>query len=520
MSKIEPIGQVFRELKNDYSAARASRFRRVRSGVPVNGSGADYHYRNDSDYLKIMEYARDMDRNDVIIGQTVDRAVVNTVQGGIGLDIETGDTAINEILTSMWNDWKASPDRVDVAGVFNFSQLEHLMLRARFIDGDIFVLPTNEGSLQIFESHRVRTPNFTKKTVVHGVEMDSRRRRKAYYITRESLDPHSVIKLGDVEVIPARDEDGYQNVFHLFDPKRISQTRGVSVLAPIFDQAGMFEDINFAKLVQQQVVSCITIFREMESGFGPDYPGNKTSTGTKEAWGTGERIIEGIAPGLEIRGRAGEKLHGFSPNVPNAEFFPHVRMMLQIIGCNLGMPLVMVLLDASETNFSGYRGAVEQARMGFHRNQRMMVDQFNRPVYLWKVREFLRTDAALRRASTKAGINIFGHRWNPPVWPYIEPSKDAAADEKRLSANLISPRRLHAERGRDFDEIAREIVEDRQQFIAQAIEAAKALNEANPEAKVDWREIAGYAPLKISAQAAREDSEQAEGNKPKEDENE
>ena len=70
----------FDGMRADYEAAkRSSRFQRRRRGVPTMGAGADYHYASESDYLWMQEAARDIYRNDVVVGQITDRAVVNTI---------------------------------------------------------------------------------------------------------------------------------------------------------------------------------------------------------------------------------------------------------------------------------------------------------------------------------------------------------------------------------------------------------------------------------------------------------
>jgi len=132
---------------------------------------------------------------------------------------------------------------------------------------------------------------------------------------------------------------------------------------------------DWQKLVQQQVVSCFAIFRErsIDNDSEEDVATGELST-EQLADGT-SRTLEGIAPGMELTGRPGEKLQGFSPNVPNAEFFQHVRLILTLVGVNLGLPLCIVMLDGSETNFSGWRGALDQAKMGFRHNQRWLIDR-------------------------------------------------------------------------------------------------------------------------------------------------
>jgi len=369
--------------------------------------------------------------------------------------------------------------------------MEWAVLRARMVDGDVFAIGTEDGGLQFMEAHRCRTPTRVKRAnLVHGVEMTGLRRPVQYWFTREDLDPFKATLTKDFVQYPAFDDDGYRVVFHVKSPKRVTQTRGVTVLAPIFDIATYIDDINFAKLVQQQVASCFAVFHEFDIGSesGPDTQTGERETETLSDGST--RTIEGVSPGMHVWGEAGEKLQGFSPNVPNAEYFQQVRLIAMIISVNLGMPLVLSLLDASETNFSGWRGAVDQARMGFKLNQTQQRRQFNAPVYVWKVRQWLAEDAALRKAAGKSKVRILNHKWQAPTWPYIEPLKDASADLLRVRNGLISPRRLHAERGREWEEIARELVEDNAMAIAGAMKAAAALNATAPEGQqVHWREL-------------------------------
>ena len=489
-----PVGLASRlsEFRNDYAAARESRFKKRRTGINLMGSGADYHFRAEADYLKTIEYARDMDRNDAIVGQMVDRAVLNTVQNGFTCDPQTGDAAVDKRLYELFEEWANDPQACDSQGEMTFADMQEHVLRSRFVDGDCFALPRDDGTLQIVEAHRCRSQfvnragwvgkvfGVTKlaplnSAVVLGVELDDDRRRLNYWFTSDDIDLNSTTP-PTATPYPAFDADGEPQVFHVYDPKRITQTRGVTAFAPVFEMLGLFDDLNFAKIVQQQIVSCIAFIREKPIDFKGGSAGQLGPRETEEMSDGVERLIEDIAPGIILEGRPGEKISGFSPNVPNSEFFPHVRLILQLVGVNLGMPLVMLLMDASETNFSGWRGAVDQARMGFLRNQRWLKDRFNHRVYRWKVRQFIDEDEEIGAAFEKLGEKLFAVRWNAPRWPYIQPLQDAQADELRLKARLTSPRRMHNDRGQDVDEIVAETVADNAVAIRLALTEAKAIS--------------------------------------------
>ncbi len=488
----------FADLRADYAAARSNRMRRSRTGIPLIGAGADYHYRSESDLFRIMEYARDMDRNDCVIGQMVSRAVDNAIQSGMTLDVDTGDAGLDKQISNAWAAWSCDPRACDEAWQLSFPEMEWAILRQQLVDGEIFVLPVDSGRLQLIEAERLRTPSGKNipvlgagEALVCGVHLAANRKRLNYCFTKDALDPCRGVTINtEFDIRAAYTEQGEPRVLHIYNPKRVSQTRGVSAFAPIFDVAGMFEDINFAKLVQAQIVSCFTIFRERPEAFAGGVPGLTGEASTETLADSTTRTIQGIAPGLELSGAAGEKLHGFSPAVPNAEYFDHVKLMLRIISVNFGLPLEVALLDPSQSNFSSWRGSIDQARIGFRRNQAALIARFHEPVYRWFVQRLLSQDNAMLRMAGRNGISVFGHKWNPPRWPYIEPLKDAQADLLRLSGTLISPRRLHAERGEEWAEVAAETIEDNAKAIvmakARAAEINSAISDGNP---VHWREL-------------------------------
>jgi capsid protein len=74
-------------LRSDYRAAKETRFQSRLVGVDPAGSGADYHYANEAQFLRLRERARDYQRNDCIVGQAVRRLTANVVKDGFTLDV-------------------------------------------------------------------------------------------------------------------------------------------------------------------------------------------------------------------------------------------------------------------------------------------------------------------------------------------------------------------------------------------------------------------------------------------------
>jgi lambda family phage portal protein len=495
-STLEANGSVveqFSKLRNDYDAARPSIYRRTRPGILPMGTGADWHTRIEILYFSMMELSRDLFRNNVVVGQGIRRFVSNVIQDGFHPDPQTGSTELNGFLAEQWDEWTENADQCDIMGENTFHDMEGLLLQNTVVDGDIFVIPTENGSLQMMEGHRCRRPSRMRKNVVHGVELDENRKRLAYYFTQDNIPlAQQAIRLADMTRIPARDKFGNRQVHHIYRPDRATQTRGISSLAPVADTAGMGDDLFFAQLVKAQVASCYAILREYKEGHSaPAIPGQTGEMKSNVRPDGSTRRIEGTAPGMEYFGYEGETLKGFSPNVPNQEFFQHAMLILTFISINLDMPLAVFLLDPTKTNFSGWRGAMDQARLRFRSFQKWLIQHFHRPVYLWKCREWITKNPTGRRLAAKNGVQPLKHEWHRPNWPYIEPMKDRMAKTIGVKDGQISPRRSAAEDGLDYKVIVDESVEDNSYRICKALDAAKIINEkySDLQMPVHWREL-------------------------------
>ena len=513
--KPKNLASVFDQFKADYAMSKQSRFVRRRTGLAPAGGTADYHYRNESKYYEDMEKARDMDRNDCIVAQIMDRSTENEVQEGFTLDVKTGDKAIDADLKVYWNEYSNDAEQCDIAGEFTFHDMEHHVTRSAKLDGDMWALGLENGQLQLLEGHTIQTTSRINNVVL-GVEIDQYRRKQKVYVRRDGTDPYD--QKTTAEPVSIYDANGQRVVFQVYNPRRVTMTRGVTALAQIFEISAMFEDTQFATLVQRQVLSCFAVFRSQQFNPQGDSPPSvdgygESSTETTES---GTRYIEGVSPGMEIIGAPGEALEGFSPNVPGGQFFEHTRLLLQIIGVNLGLPLCLVLMDGSETNFSGWRGAVDEARKGWKCNQLNLISRFHTPVWKWKVRQLMDMDPALAAAAERSDVNIFAHKWNPPAWRYIEPLTDAQGDSWRIQNALTSPRRLHAERGAEWEEVADEIVTDNATAIIaakkQAMEINQQLDDGQP---VHWRELISL-PMPNGLQMTMQDPQLIETQRGKE----
>lgn len=461
-----------------YSAAKPSEFRRVRTGL---GGEADSHLGSELDYWRVREYVRDMDRNDAIPGPLTDRAVTLCLGTGVAMDPQTGQARLDAEIRRRWTMWGEDPFLFDAGAKWDFATMERLGLRHAFLDGDAFGVPQNEGPragrVQFLEGDRIAGSDATGK-VLHGIEQDLELGNVvAYHALKRRPDTRRfsgfrvpAFTSENYLRIPAFDEDGRPRVWHILDPRRATQGRGITRFRGVFDELGMWGDILYAATEAHQVAACIPAFITSSSDvlFGP----RETRTEQRGLGSSTTPSYEELAPGTIPRLRPGEAISGVTGAGPPPNLAEHLRLLGRVIALALDLPYTLAFLDTGPTTFHGYRGELDQAKRAARWVQRWYPNCWHRPMYAWWLRREL---PALVADGFADEINaadrertLFRVRPQPPAWPYVEPKTDAEADILRVREGLGSPRQILGEGGRDFDDTVDEAIADRASAIRKA----------------------------------------------------
>lgn len=517
------MADLFGAMRSEYQAGQRTKYSKVWSGLPSSGAGADHHYRSESQYLKLMEIGRHFLRDDPIVRPGIKRLTSNVMQEGFNPEADTGDDVLDQELNERWKEWASEPDLCDISARHDFATMESLAFESIITDGDILTVLMDSGHLRWFEAHRARTPRNTTRDVVHGFRLDNFRKPIEVWLTKEDLNPwESLDRVSDVNKVAMRDEGGNRKVLHCLFPDRFSQTRGITAIAPVVDTAGMFDDIQLAKLIQQKAVSAFALIRKRPIESLDDGTGSEDGeTDLDEIAQQVDATFRQLGAGMMIDGLPGEDWQSFSSNIPNPEYFQHAMLILTVVAINLDLPLPVLLLDPQKSNFSSWRGAIDQARTRFIQMQSWLVTRFHRPVWQWKVRQWMREDRAIDRAGLKSNINVLRHKWHPPRWDYIEPLKDAQADSHQLQHFLNSPSRLQARRGRRFEDVASEMARDSGRLVRLFIAEAEAIKSEFPQIEnpPTWQDLMQVYSGKIATSGGQpppEDPEDPEGEDAKE----
>jgi capsid protein len=528
----EGFHQVIGDTLSQWAAAKESRFKRERD-LPVNGAGADYHFSSETDYYRVGEYARSMERDDAIVRPALLRASYLSVGDGFAFKPDSGNKKYDLAWWEDMQEWMSNPALCDMSGENHFGEMTRIIMQSSLRDGDIWPLAVsvdndNDIRLQLIEAHQIRTPNgmaARERGIVLGVESDDFRKRRYAYVTGESpradqrFEEKDLVRKSIYRMVPGFGE--FRQFFQVYHPDRCSQTRGVSAMAPVFDVEGMIEDINFGKLVQQLMVSCVTWIHETNEA--SNLPGNGVSRlQSSMIVGNEDNLLDRMEPGAVFRTKPGEKMTGFSPSVPNPEYFEQLKVALTLFGNAIGLPLIILLMDASETNFSGWRGAFDQAKEGFMSNQTTVSRRFLCPMTNLRTAIRIKSGKLKVPKSLKSGYE-YRHTWGGRRWPFIQPVQDAMTAILRQRNLLASPRSVHAEMGQDFETTVDHTVNDNAYAIEAGFKKAKELNEkikteGDPDQpKVTWRDVISlptYDRVSMSFSDSADIANGGSGNKP------
>lgn len=519
-----PVSDAMGELAGGVRAARLGydrgdpRFEKHRPHLLSTGAGADYYAGSEHDRLQLIETTRDVARQNPLVRAALDRLATQVVKDGFAVNPQTGDAALDEVLRREWDAVSNDPSRFDASGRHTIHDFARFAVTTPFTDGDAVVLKLAMtdaagrwvGVAQFLEAHRLRTPDNAqtrrrRTELVHGVEVDRTGRAKRYWITKREVGPSEpVTYVREVAQHAAFERDGRPAVLHLADRDRSSSTRPLPLLSPVIRIADTLGDFEHATLIAALTHACVVVISEYDDGFDPNL--NKGTTELGETYVDGlNRITEELAPGARLEGRIGERIRLEAPDVNAPNFREFTDQLAQQIGMVMSLPLMLLRMDASQTNFSGWRGAMNIARDEFGRQQRRIVRQMYDPLYLhwlrWAVRHNPRVVEAIDGSAVPPGeLELARHTWAMPRWPYIEPLKDAQADKERLAGVLTSPRRAHMQMGQDFEEVASEWVSDYGFLIQRAIDESKRILRATGVG-VPWETILrAWSPALIDTQ--------------------
>ena len=412
-------------LKAGYRALDPSRLRKIR---PNAGGTAD-DQTDAWDLWKLRETSRDLALNNTLAAGLIQTMMDNVVGSGHRPQARTDSDEWNDKAEVWFADW--AENRADVRGVMSFGEMQRLLYGSSKRDGDIGLEFVDDVSLMAWESEWIATARHDAfgKNIVNGVEMDSFGRPVNYWIASEH--PSSAF-VSEANPIPA-------DKFLLFyRPTRFTQTRGAPILSAVIDELDHLERYRNATVVAAEMAACtglvyttdpIDIFNSNST------PGVDDESG---ATGDDEQVIE-FSPGMQLHLRPGEGVEQIKPEHPTNAFDTTIDTIARFVGRHMGLPLELIMLNFSRSNFSNTRAALLEAHRTFEAEQKWF-QRYLRQIWKWVIA------GAIERGELEAHPQFMLHEWIAPGWAWVDMKAEIEADLAAIDNNLTTAARVIAKR--------------------------------------------------------------------------
>ncbi len=435
----------------------------------VSGAAASQHMQYDR--IMLIGQSRQFMRDNGIYNGMIGRANGYIVGNGFRLQAKTGDPDLDKKIEKLWKKfWK----RPEIKGVLTGARVERMVCRELLVAGDTAAIKTSLGLLQLIEAEQITGGR-------RGVPKDGITKNKYNGPVSMYIGPYS--RNGSVDGSRSKPYRFNEHILYLTDPERPSGLRAVPPCQSTFPMLHRINDVCDSEAIAWQMLARIAV--SITRPGGPSLGNEESKEDTTKTDTDGEmatRITE-LDNALIFHGEPGDEIKGIERNIPGSNFSESLIMFLRLLGLPLGLPLEVILLDWTKSNYSQSRAVLVQAYQTFLGWQELLEGFFHTPVYEWKIQSWI--DEGLIEETEKV-TDLFNHDWIKPTFPWLDQLKEAQAHGAKLDRGLTTQRIVCKSLNLDADEVRIARGEE----IVAAIKLAKEIEEKT-EVKVPWQPLAG-----------------------------
>ena len=439
---VNPQGAVDRlvarqRIKNfEYDAVKYSRQRKG----PSQLSGAE-DYRSNYDRVELMKRARDLAENVGLVRSILMKFASHTA-ANISYQARTENPEVNTDVEMYWAEWF---DKCDITTRHTGSTMMQVAMMSMLRDGDfLFCLVRDSDSnlkIQGIEGDRLGDPYkvYTSSELIGGIHIDQRTGSPtAYDIYSRSI--------GDMytyqATIPA------SQAFHLFDPLRIDQYRGISAFhTAINDATDIHEIVGFEKMSAKVASSQSAIIKRNNNN------ASDLSSLTNDQDINGSPIkLEAIESGKISYLEPGEDIvFPDGPSRPSGAFAEFHKILLRNICLGVGIPYSFAV-DPSAMSGPTARLEMQQAGRTFRRYQKLLDDKVLRPIKNIVIADGVARGLIENNVGSRTTRGIFNFGANVS----IDLGRESASAISEFKTGLRTAADIYAERGQDFESAMRQ----------------------------------------------------------------
>ena len=445
---------------NYYEAAETNRLRRERK----DKRSANAQNRNAADSLRTQ--ARQLEQNFDIASGALDVLVNNVVGTGIAPEPQvllagSGEPAeeFNRALLKLWDDWIHSPE---VTRQHDYYALQRLSARTSFRDGEVFGqrivgrLASLDHNTIVPYSLEMLEPDFvpmdlndSAQNLVQGVRLNAWGQPVEFrvYKTHPGDDNGTLLSLETKGVPAAR-------MIHVKHTKRLHQVRGISVFASVINRFDDIKEIDESERVAARVAAAMSAYikKGTPDMYAPDDHTVDPATGQRSL-----RNME-FVPGMVFDDLLpGEEVGSINSSRPNNALIPFRDAQLRCAAGGLGTSF-----SSLSKNYNGTYSAQRQELVEQYGHYRALsgqfIKQFCQPVWDGFVEAVMASGAISLRGVDMTTVYDASH--TVPAMPWIDPLKEAQANEIDEDRGYKSRSRIIRERGLNPDQVNQEIKRD------------------------------------------------------------
>lgn len=433
------------------------------------------------DRPKLINQSREFVRNNGIYRGMIERMTSYIIGNGFDLQLRTSDAGYNAAVEKKWNNFWRRPE---IKSVMSGRRLERMVCRELLTVGDTGLIKTDTGKLQHIEAEQIVHKKFTD-----GIEKDKYGNPVNYFIAGYN-------KSGRVKTSEAQPYTP-DNFLFLTEPDRPSSIRGVPPCQSCFPMLHRINDICDSEAIAWQLLAriAVSITRNKagelafnESSADPDA---STTTDDKDL---ASRITQ-LDYALIFHGEPGDEIKGVEHNMPSGNFSQSLIMFLRLLGLPLGLPLEIILLDWTKSNYSQSRAVLEQCYQIFLGWQYLIEDFFLRPAFEWKLAQWI----IGKEVPIGKDTDVL-YEWGKPSFPWIDQLKEAQAYGAKIDRSFST----HAQVCRALDQDRGDVIRIREAEIREAIQIAQKIK-ADTGETVPWQIFAGMEEIKSGASSDNKD---------------
>jgi lambda family phage portal protein len=417
----------------------AVKYTRERKG-PSSLSGAeDYH--SNYDRVELMKRARDLAENVGLVRSILMKFASHTA-ANISYQARTENPEVNSEVEAYWSEWW---DKCDLTTRHTGSTLMQVAMMSMLRDGDfLFVLVRDkDGNLKIqgIEADRLGDPFkvYTSLDLIGGIHIDrDTGAPTAYDIYNRSIGDFYTFQT----TIPS------SQAFHLFDPLRIDQYRGISAFhTAINDATDVYDIINFEKMAAKNASSQAGIIKRNNNN------ASDLASLTNDQDLNGNTIkLEAIESGKISYLEVGEDIvFPDGPSRPSGAFAEFHKILLRNICLGLGIPYSFAV-DPSAMSGPTARLEMQQAGRTFRRYQKLLDDKVLCPIKNIVIADGVARGLIANNVGTRTTRGIFNFGANVS----IDLGRESASAISEFKTGLRTAADIYAERGQDFESAMRQ----------------------------------------------------------------